>query len=167
LEEEEEANLVRKKEIGAEMYYEADLTELPQIPEGDPFQVERTSRRTMLRFERPMTNLELKKQYGVSQMDNIALYEENLSEYLKALTHWGASIAGENPSEAIIILEKVVELGGEFRDAYKLAADIYAGKGDRDGMKTLRTVTEKNHFSDPVVRTHILEYIARKESELK
>jgi CTP:phosphocholine cytidylyltransferase-like protein len=106
-----------------------------------------------------MSNLELKKQYGPSQMDIIAQYEENFSEYLKALTKWAVSLAPENQNDAIVILEAVVALGGEFRDSYKVAADIYMSKNDKQGMENLITNAEKNHFRDPAVRSHILEYI--------
>jgi hypothetical protein len=159
VEEEEAANLVRKKEIDPVLYYEANLSELPQIPDGDPYQVERCAKRTMIRFKQPISNLELKKQYGLSQMDKLALYEENFNEYLKSLTKWAASIAVDSPSDALVILEKVVELGGEFRDAYKMAADIYSDKSDIERMDNLLKSAEQNHFTDPAVRSHVIEYI--------
>jgi hypothetical protein len=163
LDDEAAANAVRKKEIDPALFYTADLSALPEIPEGDPFQIERCAKRMMIYFKEPITNLELKMQYGAAQMDFIAQYEENFNEYLKALTKWAASIAEENKSDALVILELVISLGGEFRDAYKLAADIYASKRDSIGMEGLRSFAEKNHFHDPSIRTQILEYINMKK----
>jgi hypothetical protein len=156
---EEAANMVRKKEIDPELYYQANLSELPQIPEGDPHQVERCAKRTMIRFEKPLSNLELKSRFGLSQMDTIAQCEENFNEYLKSLTKWASDLSAEDQNNALIILEKVVELGGEFRDTYRLAADIYSSRGDKPALTALLSNAEKNHFRDPAVRNSILEYI--------
>jgi len=169
LEEEEAANSVRKKNIDVELYYTADLNALPKIPENDPNQIERCAARTMIRFSTPMTNLELKKRYGPAQMDIIAQYEENFSEYLKALTKWAVSLAEEdfnkNQKDALSILETVISLGGEFRDAYKLSADIYAAKNDKSGLENLLNIATENHFKDPSIRQQILDYINTKELE--
>ncbi|MCL1877312.1 MAG: hypothetical protein FWF80_00475 [Defluviitaleaceae bacterium] len=160
LEEEEAANAVRKKDIDPKLYYTPDLTAFPPLPPGDPHQVERSAKRTMIRLPRPLTNLELKMQYGLAQMDIIAQYEENFNEYLKSLTMWGASIAKENPSDAVTILETVVSYGGEFRDAYKTAADIYVAQGDGKKLDALFARTEENHFTDPSIKRQLLDYIS-------
>jgi len=173
LEEEEAANAVRKRDIDPELFYTADLSALPQIAAGDPHQVERSAKRTMIRFEEPISNLELKKQYGLSQMDIIAQYEENFIEYLKALTNWAEELVKENnPADAITILETAISLGAEFRNTYKLAADIYAANIDETAetaetaIENLLDRAEKNHFSDPSIRRQILEHINKKKDEL-
>lgn len=167
LEEEEAANAVRKKEIDAELYYTADFDALPPIPADDPNQVMRCSQRKMIRFAEPISNLELKKLYGPAQMDIIAQYEENFSEYLKALTKWAVELALEdfekNQEDVLSILETVISLGGEFRDTYKLAADIYAGTGDVAALDALLIRAEQNHFKDPNIQQQILEYIDMKK----
>ncbi|MCL1842936.1 MAG: hypothetical protein FWF79_03920 [Defluviitaleaceae bacterium] len=166
LEEEDAANAVRKKDIEPELYFTADLSVFPQLPEGDPFQVERCAKRTMIRFEKPVSNLELKKEYGPTQMDIIAQYEENFNEYLKSLTKWAKALSEEeNNADALSILEKVILLGAEFRDTYKLAADICAAKQDAEGLDTLLELVSENYFRDPAIRTQILEYINTKKEE--
>jgi argininosuccinate lyase len=165
LEEEDEANRVRKKEIDPDLFYTADLSALPEIPESDPHQIIRCAKRKMIHFTEPISNLELKKKYGQTQMDIIAQYEENFSEFLKSLTKWAESLMEENQSDALLILETVVAHGGEFRDAYKLSADIYVEKNDKSGMDALLAQTEKNHFKDPSIRRQILEYINLKKEE--
>ncbi|MCL2224136.1 MAG: hypothetical protein FWB96_04105 [Defluviitaleaceae bacterium] len=165
LEEEEAANAVRKKEIDPSLYYTADLDALPSIPENDPHQVMRCAKRTMIHLPLGTTNLKLKKMYGLAQMDKIAHYEENFNEYLKALIKWAASLMEEekNDTDALSILETVVGLGCEFRNAYKLAADIYAARGDKSGLNNLYGRTRDNHFTDPHIRKQILDYIDGKE----
>jgi len=167
LEEEEAANLVRKKEIDPELFYTADLSTLPALPENDTAQVERASKRLMIYFKEPITNLELKKQYGVMQMDIIAQYEENFNEYLKALTKWAGSIMADSPDDAIKILELVVSLGGEFRDTYRHSADIYAARGDEAALDALLRAAGENHFNDPNIRILVCEYIFKKKEEIQ
>jgi hypothetical protein len=160
LRDEEAANNVRKREIDPELFFVADLSALPPVPEDDPHKVHRTARRTMIRFQTPMSNLELKQQYGPSQMDIIALYEENFHEYLKALTNWAAAIAEERPTDALLILEIAVALGSEFRQTYKLAADLMPDKHDK--LHTLRKYAEQNHFHDEAMRASVVAYINEK-----
>jgi len=167
IEAEEAANSVRKKEIPPEMFYVADLALLPPVPEDDPYKVERCANRKMIRFATPVTNLELKQKYGLAQMDNIALYEENFHEYLKALTIWAAALTDENQDDAALsILEHAILLGSEFRNTYKLAADVCVRFNDADGLTFLREKVEDNYFKDPTVRQHVLEYVDTKLNEL-
>jgi argininosuccinate lyase len=81
---------------------------------------------------------------------------------LKALLKWSASLTEQNTADALIVLETVIMLGGEFRDAYKLAADIYAAENSTKKLKSLQTIATENYFKDPSVRQHILDYINRK-----
>ena len=163
LDEEQEANTVRRKEIEPELFYEANLSGLPDLPDGDPHSVKRSAGRKMIRFDTPKTNLELKKKYGPSQIDTIVQYEENYSEYLRALTNWGTALSKEEKTDdALIVLKLAVSLGVEMRGPYKLLADIYANKRDSRGFDELEKLAGSNHFRDNTVRTHILEYIKSK-----
>jgi len=160
---EEKANAVRRKDIDPNLFFEADLSAFPEIIGDDPFQVLRCSKRVMIRFENPITNLELKELYGLSQMDLIAQYEENFNAYLKSLTKWAASLVEKNSSDALKILEYVISHGGEFRDSYKIAADIYANNGEQEKLDALLDSAVENHFNDPSIRQQIIDYINKKE----
>jgi len=166
LDEEAAANSVRKKEIPQELFYTPDLSIFPPVGEDDPFQVTRCAKRVMLRFEKFMSNLELKKLYGVAQMDLIAQYEENFNAYLKALTKWAEALAQEGSPDAIKILEYVISRGGEYRDTYRTAADIYAKNGEQEKLDELITQAENNHFRDTSIRDWILGYINGKKNSL-
>jgi hypothetical protein len=155
---EEAANSVRKKEISPELFYEADLSALPPIPEGDPHKVERAAKRVMIKFDEPMSNLELKQQYGPAQMGFIAQYEENFNEYLKALTAWAGSVMEAAPHDARAILEHAIMLGSEFRNTYKLASSLY----NNAELSELEETINDMHFHDEAVRKHILDFIDEK-----
>lgn len=166
LDDEAAANQVRKKEIDPQLYFTPDLTDLPPIEEDDPHKVIRAAARQMIYFKKPVTNLELKNQYGPAQMDLIALHEENFNEYLKALTAWATSLAEtdneQDISDALLILGYAIAHGSEFRNTYKLTADIYARMGEKETLIALKETAEINHFRDPAIRHHIVEHIEKK-----
>ena len=167
LEEEQAANLARKREIEPELFFHADFDKLPRVHESDPHKVLRTSKRTMIRFDVPESNVELKKRYGVGQLDSITLYEENFHDFLKSLGEWAAALhAGGNAYDALQILEYALALGTEFRGTYRLAADIYHYEQDTHALRQLLHVAANNHFKDPAVREHVLSYIEEKLEEL-
>ena len=168
LEEEQAANTARKREIESELFFYADLKNLPPVPESDPHRVLRTSRRTMIRFEVPESNVDLKKRYGLAQLDSIALYEENYHDFLKSLGEWALALHSEgNEDGALQVLEYAIGLGTEFRGAYRLAADIYASERDGYALEQLLQMTQNNYFSDPAMQEHVLSYIEERIGEIR
>ena len=168
LEEEQAANLARKREIEPELFFYANLENLPRISESDPHKVLRASKRTMIRFDVPETNVELKKRYGLSQLDSISLYEENFHDFLKSLGDWALGLheAG-NVDGALQVLEYAIGLGSEFRGTYRLAAEIYAYERDAYALEQLLQVAQDNHFRDPAIQEHVLSYIEEKIEDLQ
>ena len=167
LEEEQAANLARKREIDPELFFVPDLGVLPTVEQGDPHKVVRASIRTMVRFAEPISNVELKKMYGVSQLDSISQYEENYHDYLKCLGEWAKFLEkNERTEDALTVLLYTIELGTEFRAPYKLATDIYFSKGDRGAIFALLDKTADTHFNDPAMRQSIVSYIRKKLAEL-
>ena len=163
LEEEQAANSARKREIEPELFFYADLENLPHIPENDPFKVLRAAKRTMIRFEKPESNVELKKRYGVAQLESITLYEENFTDFLKSLGDWAQDLYNEkNADSALQVLSYAIELGSEFRGTYRLAAEIYASERDVYALEQLSEMAQHNHFKDPAVKEHVLSYIEEK-----
>lgn len=163
LQEEDEANSVRKQPLDEELFYYADLSILPPLPDGDPFKVERASKRKMVRFLEPVTNLQLKKRYGRVQLELLAQYEENYSEYLRSLTKWAEDlIKKDDKNNALRILEHAIALGSEFRKTYKYAADIYAEKRNTENLEALLSDNIFQQFRDPATAKYITEYIHEK-----
>ena len=167
LEEEQEANLARKREIDPELFFVADMGVLPAVYQGDPHKVVRASMRTMVRFREPVSNVELKKMYGVSQLDSITQYEENYHDFLKCLGEWAEALAkDERTDDALEVLSYAFGLGTEFRAAYKLATDIYFARRNKQAIFEILELTANNHFSDPAMRESIVAYIRGKLAEL-
>ena len=168
LEDEQAANMARKREIDPELFFHANLENLPPVPENDPHRVLRTSKRTMIRFEVPESNVDLKKKYGVAQLDSITLYEENFHDFLKSLGDWAQNLhrAG-NVDGALQVLTYAINLGSEFRGTYRLAADIYAYERDAHALEQLLQTAQDNYFRDPAMQEHVLSYIEEKMEELR
>ena len=168
LEEEQAANMARKREIEPELFFYADLENLPHVPESDPHRVLRTSKRTMIRFEEHESNVDLKKRYGVSQLESISLYEENFHDFLKSLGDWAQALHGDGDVDgALQVLMYAINLGSEFRGTYRLAADIYAYERDLHALEQLLQMAVDNHFKDPAMQEHVLSYIEEKISGLR
>ncbi|MCL2500088.1 MAG: hypothetical protein FWE90_07085 [Defluviitaleaceae bacterium] len=168
LQEEDAANSVRKQPLDPELFFTADLKELPPLPEGDPHKVERAANRKMIRFDKPMSNIELKKRYGRLQLEYLAHYEENFNDYLRCLTKWAeALIKEENPADALRILHYAIALGSEFRNTYKFAADIYAEAKDAENLEELLSKVVFHSFRDPATANHIITYVQEKINTLR
>ena len=163
LTDEEEANAAKKRPLDAELFFTADLSALPAIPENDPFNVIRAANRKMIRFANPISNVELKNRYGRLQLEYLAHYEENFNEYLRALTKWAeALITQENTTDALQVLEHALGLGSEFRRTYKFTADIYATQKDEKKLDDLLSRAACQVFRDPATGNYIIEYIREK-----
>jgi len=168
LHEEEVANRVKKRPLEDELFYTPELDKLPPLPEGDPQQVQRAASRKMIRFNEPMTNVEIKLRYGRHQLEQLAHYEENYFDYLRILTKWGEALLKDNKkADAARILEHAVALGSEFRRSYKFLADIYAGNNDPVKLEELLAKAEFKKFRDPAVAQHIMAYIREKQAEVR
>ena len=162
LDEEHMANSSRKKDIDPSLLYEPDESLLAFVGENDPHGVLKTSKKQMIYFSEPMTNLDIKRRFGASQVERVAQFEENYAAYLKAFVVWGQALHSENNlEEAIVVIMHSISLGAEIRIAYKLAADIFVANNDMDGLDELLSYAESNYFKDEVVRNHIINYISQ------
>jgi tetratricopeptide (TPR) repeat protein len=163
LHDEDEANSVRKQPLDLELFFNADMMALPPLPEGDPHKVERAAKRKMIRFEKPISNVELKKRYGRLQLEYLAHYEENFNDYLRCLTKWAEALKKEgSTADALRILLYAISLGSEFRNTYKFAADIYADAGDKENLEEFLSKAVFHTFRDPATANHVIAYIQEK-----
>ncbi|MCL2573051.1 MAG: hypothetical protein FWE34_00690 [Defluviitaleaceae bacterium] len=134
----EAANQTRNKEIGEELFFTPDMARLPivQYSQEDmqkpvpPYmwqtKVLDAAQKKMLRFDRQYTNVELKQMFGAANLDNVANYEENFTNFIHAVRFWAeALIATENTDDAQKVLEESVNVGSELSQSYTLLADIY------------------------------------------
>ncbi len=162
VERERSANSARRKDIDETLFFTPNLDALPR---GDAEsraykRVLETSERKMLRFERPVTNTELKLAYGPSQIEDIAWMEENYQEYIRALIYWAEELnENGNKDGALNVLEYALEQGADFKRGYTLAADIYAERGDTWNLKKLTALAEGRTFTDESVKRGVVGYI--------
>jgi len=166
LEEEDEANAARRRPIQEELFYKPQLDQLPPLPDDDPHKITRAANRKMIHFPKPMTNAELKARYGRVQLEQLAQYEENYEDYLRALTKWATQLVKDNQTaDAKRILEQTVALSSEFRNSYKLLADIYADERSHQKLDELLAAAQAKVFKDPTTGLHVVGYIREKRSK--
>lgn len=149
------ANLARHKDIGEEFFYTVSLSDLPitQYSEEDmakpvsPYmwqvKVVAAAEKKMLRFDRQYSNVELKQMFGPSNLDNVAKYEENFTNFIHAMRFWAeALINADRREEAQKVLEESVRAGSELSQSYTLLADIYYQSRNFVSLKELLTTTQ-------------------------
>ena len=156
-----EANNARRREIDPDLFFIPDLNPLPPIESNDPHQVMRAASRTMIYFKEPISNIELKKQYGPSQLASITQYEENFNDFLNCITKWARDLFDKKDfSSAKLLVEYAMDLNSEYRNTYKLAADLYSLNIFNDKtLESLAKIVEQKEFKDPAMQKNILEYI--------
>jgi tetratricopeptide (TPR) repeat protein len=166
LADEEAANLTRLKEISEDFFYTPDLSELPikEYPAGEAEKgnavysrqkkVMDTSEKKMIRFGQNLSNVELKTMFGVSNLEFVARYEENFTNFIHALRHWAeALMAADQIEDAKKVLEAANGAGSEISQTYTLLADIYAAQNDGYKLKELLALTEQSPLAqkEPVI----------------
>ncbi|MDR2168004.1 MAG: hypothetical protein LBE35_09190 [Clostridiales bacterium] len=157
LEEDEAASRVRPKEIADDFYFKIDVAELPireytddeeKTPHSAYFwqkKVLALCGKKMLHFDRPFSNVELKQMFGMANLEFVARYEENFTNFIHALRHWAEALINTNNLEDA---QKVLEIancaGSEISQTYTLLADIYAKQNNLPALKALKTQAEQS-----------------------
>jgi hypothetical protein len=162
LETERHANSARRKDIDPSLFFNPDLSILPAAKPGSKAYAHVVSYAglKMLRFETPLSNTELKLAYGPSQLEDIAIMEENYYRFIRALLEWAEELieAGIN-RDALRILEYTLELGSDYLKSYTLTADCYAKDARVDSLNELITLAEQRPFKDESIRRRIIKHI--------
>jgi hypothetical protein len=169
LAQDEAANHVRGQDISEEMFYLADINALPVREYTDEEKkrphpcflwqkkVLNIHQKKMLRFDRPYTNVELKHMFGVANLEFVARYEENFTNYIHTLRHWAeALLAADMQDDARTVLETAISAGSETSQTYTLLADIYAKTNDKRNLESLRnTIIQRDFPGKQIALDHI------------
>ena len=144
------ANYARHRDIGEDFFYEPNLSDLPvaQYSGEDmknlvpPYmwqtKVIAAAEKKMLRFDKQYTNLELKQMFGPANLEDVAKYEENFTNFIHAMRYWAeALINADRRADAQRVLEESVKAGSELSQSYTLLADIYNQSGNINALKEL------------------------------
>jgi len=170
IEDEREANSARKHEIEGEFFFVPDLAAIPLLNDGSAQEekVINFSKRTMISFPERVSNTELKKLYGPSQLESITQYEENYSDYLAALIALAERrIETGNSEEALVILEHTLALKSDYRKSYQLTAELYAAKNEKDKLEALLALAEERAFADEGLKRWAVKMIKDKQKAIK
>ena len=169
------ANSARTKKISDELFFIPDINELPmqeysfaetEIPNPAYLwqkKVADTHQKKMLRFDQEYTNIELKEMFGHANLEIIARYEENFTNFNHALVNWAKALqAHDNHKDAQKILEYAVSIGSEISAAYTLLADIYAAKNKPKALQELHEKAEQSTMPHKTpTLSHIQELIVK------
>ncbi len=167
---EQDANLSRRKEIDKELYVIPNIKILPikdydDSPENKKIKdaqnlVIRKSKLTMIRFDEPISNTDLKLKYGYANLENITIYEEHYNSYMQALTLWAELLVEKNNlCDAEKVLSEAINLKCDLSKAYMLLIDIYKETNNRSKLEEIKSFIEN---SDLKLKSKILNYYSSK-----
>jgi len=155
LEADNAANLSRNKEIGEQFFYTPNIDKLPIAVYTDKEMAEpaatymwqervaKAAEKKMLHFDKQYSNVELKQMFGASNLEAVARYEENFTNFIHSMRNWAeALIAAEKTENARVVLEESVEAGSELSQTYTILADIYSKNNDTPSLIRLKTNLE-------------------------
>jgi len=149
-----DANAVKSKPIADGDFFVPDMSAFPIMPDqGEDLPVLRRQRdvinragKKMMRFDKPMSNTELKLKYGTVNLEKITEYEENFYQFTYAINNWAEALLEKNDE---IAAEKVLRAGvlcrTETSKTYTVLADIYFKQRRRTALQELYdTVNNRN-----------------------
>jgi len=165
-EKERQANLSKKKEIEKEFYVIPDKNILPiknydDTPENKKItDIQKLALKkaelTMIKFDEPISNTDLKLRYGFANLEIITIYEEHYNSYMQTLVKWAKVLFEKgNLSDSEIILNEAIRLKCDLSGAYMLLIDIYKQRNDSEKLKNLIKTVENSKLK---LKAKILEY---------
>ena len=101
----------------------------------------------MMHFDKPMTNNELKAEFGYANLELIASYEVNFERYCHAMLRWAQALYDEGETaSASAVLESSIGYGTELSKAYTLLAAIHSANQDTEKLKALYYTVNERHL---------------------
>jgi hypothetical protein len=167
---------VARKAIPTELVFTPDISGLPvknyNDSELDPVTRKIVSQRQgealkraaakMVRFDVPMTNNEIKNEFGYANLEVIAGYESNFERYTQAMLRWAQALYDEGEREdAEAVLEAVVNNGAQVSKCYTLLADIYRMKNDGAKLRGLYSILESKELPAKDKALKYIEHMLR------
>ncbi len=131
IEDERTANMARKKDIPAEFFIKPDVSRLPVKNYAQQSRLAskqeaalKSANNTMIKFNTPKTNREIKLEFGLANLDNVINYEENYQQYIRKLTDWAEQLILEGYIEdGQKVLLEAIEFGADSFICFKLLND--------------------------------------------
>lgn len=167
LKEDIDANFARVKDIDTNLFVKPDLsilpfhdnidaTEYPRVARSEISVLEK-SKETMIRPDDRISNVDIKLQFGLANLEVVAKYEANFNQYVWALMRWAEALYQKDMlEEAIIVLRHSIDFGSEASKAYTMLGDIYHNMQDSNNIKSLLSEVEsKNLDSKDIIVQHL------------
>ncbi|MCR5700766.1 MAG: hypothetical protein K6G76_01330 [Lachnospiraceae bacterium] len=163
LKREDNANLVRRKDISNLPYIHVPLEHLPLDitlkDEKKQSKIENYHKQITYLSEKQMLNLigisntELKERYGVANLEKLSTYDGNYGRMLSNLQNYAATIYDEYPDEAVTILEYMINEGTDISSTFELLGSYYIQNGNPDACKKLYDrIPDKNSVSGKMIQ---------------
>lgn len=147
LKREDEANNVRKKDISNLPYIKVPSNLLPiDITLNDEkmqSKIEKYREQINYLSDKQMLNLigisntELKEQYGVANLERLMTCDQNYSRYLSNLQWFASAIYDDYQSDAVRIMEYMINEGTDISSTYELLGKYYKSIGDTASFEAL------------------------------
>jgi len=165
-ERERKANLSRKKEIDKALYITPNPSVLPiktydeskenkKIKKAQEIAV-RKAHLTMIRFDEPISNTDLKLKYGLANLEIITMYEEHYNSYMQALTLWAELLIEKNNLiDAEKVLCEAINLKSDLSKTYMLLIDVYKKTNNSKKLQNIIKLVEKSNLK---LKSKILNY---------
>ncbi|MCL2575225.1 MAG: hypothetical protein FWE33_02215 [Defluviitaleaceae bacterium] len=167
------ANSVRLKKIDPSYFFVPNVDELPfkeysdediKKPQGTYLWQKKAldaSAKKMLHFDEEYSNTELKKMFGAANLEFVARYEENFTNYIHTLRNWAQALINDGfKDDAQKVLEFAAKAGSEVSQTYIMLADIYAEKNDNQALQSLKnTLATRRIPAKDAAITHIEKYL--------
>ncbi len=158
---EQEANFTRKKDISNLGYLTIPPEKIPQTlhTEAEQKLISLSSCR-MLNLT-GKTNTDLKLEYGVANLDALIEYDNNFTEFVKAVSVYaGELIDAGQPNHAQALLELAVSYHADSTAIFTLLANLYQEKGQTNQIQSLlETARELDSLSKPIIIEKLQAYL--------
>lgn len=151
IDEEREANTVKSRPIGEDELFVPDMSLFPIKAESADIvgrkqsEMQKRAAKKMIRFDAPMSNLELKHKYGTVNLEKVSEYEENFFNFIYAVNDWAQALSDSGDlSGARAALRGGVLSGAETSKTFTMLADIYFQQNLREEMRELYETIKTN-----------------------
>jgi hypothetical protein len=159
-----EQKVVTQEEASeADFYDDAYNTILYEIPtkERTADKIRKFAKKKMFRMPYPMSNKDIKQEYGYANFDFIVEWEDNFNKYINLLSEYAQELIAENDTlSAEKILLECINAGANISKPYLMLADLYKQADDLEKVRRLNDFVLDLKI-DIHVQNKILSYIGR------
>ncbi|GHV38945.1 hypothetical protein FACS189490_01740 [Clostridia bacterium] len=161
----EETNDIERLGVFELDFYKEDEYNVYDLPTKEKClaRIEKLAQKKLMRLPRPMSNREIRFEYGAANFDLIVEYEDNLNKYIDEVNALAGFYIAENDyAAAEKALNAAVSARSDVSKTYILLADVYNNNADtaHERLNDLYEKTLDMQMATPA-REKVLSYIER------